>query len=53
MPAPAPATRHNFIVSYTAAYGQEPPRLATLAYDADCFGGVVGKTQYALMIRQR
>ncbi len=41
--APDPAARRNFIASYTAAYGQEPPRLATLAYDATALAVVIAK----------
>ena len=41
--APDPALRRNFIASYAAAYGQEPPRLATLAYDATALAAVVAK----------
>jgi len=41
--APDPAMRRNFIASYTAAYGQEPPRLATLAYDATALAAVIAK----------
>ena len=41
--APDPAARRNFISSYAAAYGQEPPRLATLAYDATALAAVLAK----------
>ncbi|MDR3424318.1 MAG: penicillin-binding protein activator [Alphaproteobacteria bacterium] len=47
--APDPATRRNFIAGYKAAYGQEPPRLATLAYDATALAAVLAKrgTRYS------
>jgi ABC-type branched-subunit amino acid transport system substrate-binding protein len=41
--APDPSTRRNFIAGYMAAYGQEPPRLATLAYDATALAAVISK----------
>jgi ABC-type branched-subunit amino acid transport system substrate-binding protein len=41
--APDPAARRAFVASYTAAYGQEPPRLATLAYDATALAAVIAK----------
>jgi ABC-type branched-subunit amino acid transport system substrate-binding protein len=41
--APDPAARRAFISSYSAAYGQEPPRLATLAYDATALAAVLAK----------
>ncbi|MDE1900096.1 MAG: penicillin-binding protein activator [Alphaproteobacteria bacterium] len=41
--APDPAARHNFVAAYAAAYGQEPPRLATLAYDATALAAVLAK----------
>jgi ABC-type branched-subunit amino acid transport system substrate-binding protein len=41
--APDPATRRGFISSYAAAYGAEPPRLATLAYDATALAAVIAK----------
>ncbi len=41
--APDPAARRVFISSYAAAYGQEPPRLATLAYDATALAAVIAK----------
>jgi branched-chain amino acid transport system substrate-binding protein len=41
--APDPASRRAFIASYSAAYGQEPPRLATLAYDATALAAVLAK----------
>jgi len=41
--APDPAMRRNFTASYVAAYGQEPPRLATLAYDATALAAVLAK----------
>jgi ABC-type branched-subunit amino acid transport system substrate-binding protein len=41
--APDPAARRTFAASYSAAYGQEPPRLATLAYDATALAAVIAK----------
>jgi ABC-type branched-subunit amino acid transport system substrate-binding protein len=41
--APDPAVRRNFTASYASAYGQEPPRLATLAYDATALAAVLAK----------
>jgi hypothetical protein len=41
--APDPAIRRNFVSSYAGAYGQEPPRLATLAYDATALAAVIAK----------
>lgn len=41
--APDPAARRNFIASYKAAYNEEPPRLATLAYDATALAAVIAK----------
>ena len=41
--APDPATRRNFVASYKVVYGQEPPRLATLAYDATALAAVLAK----------
>jgi branched-chain amino acid transport system substrate-binding protein len=41
--APDPATRQNFNAAYKAAYGQEPPRLASLAYDATALAAVLAK----------
>ena len=41
--APDPAARRSFIASYSAAYGQDPPRLATLAYDATALAAVLAK----------
>jgi ABC-type branched-subunit amino acid transport system substrate-binding protein len=41
--APDPTQRRNFISSYAVAYGSEPPRLATLAYDATALAAVLAK----------
>lgn len=41
--APDPVLRRHFIASYIDAYGQEPPRLATLAYDATALAAVIAK----------
>ncbi len=41
--APDTVLRKNFITSYTETYNQEPPRLATLAYDATALASVLAK----------
>jgi len=41
--APDTSFRKNFITSYTETYNQEPPRLATLAYDATALASVLAK----------
>lgn len=41
--APDPAVRRNFMANYAQTYGQEPPRLATLAYDATALAAVLAK----------
>src|SRR5262249_55665196 len=41
--APDPTARQAFGDMYKAAYGQEPPRLATLAYDATALSAVLAK----------
>ncbi len=41
--APDPAQRRTFIAGYQAAYGAEPPRLATLAYDATALAAILAK----------
>jgi len=38
-----PAARFGFIKAYTSTYGQEPPRLATLGYDATALAAVLAK----------
>lgn len=38
-----PAVRNRFITSYATAYGQDPPRLATLAYDATALAAVLAR----------
>jgi ABC-type branched-subunit amino acid transport system substrate-binding protein len=38
-----PAARQGFIKAYTSTYGQEPPRLATLGYDATALAAVLAK----------
>jgi len=43
--APEPLLRRNFISSYTGAYGDMPPRLATLAYDATALAAILSKRQ--------
>lgn len=37
------AARQNFVISYKAAYNEEPPRLATLAYDATALAAALAK----------
>jgi ABC-type branched-subunit amino acid transport system substrate-binding protein len=41
--APDPALRVSFINSYAKTYGREPPRLATLAYDATALAAALAK----------
>ena len=41
--APAPVKRQNFEKNYKDLYGVNPPRLATLAYDATALSAVLGK----------
>lgn len=38
-----PAAREDFVKSYRTAYGQEPPRLATLAYDATALAAILSR----------
>ncbi|HSO43723.1 MAG TPA: penicillin-binding protein activator [Rhodospirillales bacterium] len=39
--APSPAYRESFQTQYRDAFGQQPPRLATLAYDATALAAVL------------
>lgn len=41
--APSPANRDDFDVSYRRSFGQSPPRLATLAYDATALAAVLAR----------
>lgn len=41
--APAPANREEFNVRYKRTFGQAPPRLATLAYDATALAAVLAR----------
>jgi ABC-type branched-subunit amino acid transport system substrate-binding protein len=41
--APDPRARQKFIGAYVGAYGQPPPRLATLAYDATALAALLAK----------
>ena len=41
--AAPPEARLNFVRDYAAAYGQEPPRLATLAYDATALAAILSR----------
>ncbi|MBV8549281.1 MAG: penicillin-binding protein activator [Alphaproteobacteria bacterium] len=41
--ASEPATRGRFITGYSTTYGQEPPRLASLAYDATALAAVLSR----------
>ncbi len=41
--APEPSGRDSFIKAYKETYGQEPPRLATLAYDATALAAVLAR----------
>lgn len=41
--APDPSARADFVKEYTATYGEQPPRLATLAYDVTALAAVLGQ----------
>jgi branched-chain amino acid transport system substrate-binding protein len=41
--APPPAARADFVKRYQSIYGQAPPRLATLAYDATALAAVLAR----------
>jgi ABC-type branched-subunit amino acid transport system substrate-binding protein len=41
--APSPANREEFEIRYKRAFGQSPPRLATLAYDATALAAVLAR----------
>jgi branched-chain amino acid transport system substrate-binding protein len=41
--APDPRARQNFLKAYLKTYGQPPPRLATLAYDATALAALLAK----------
>jgi len=41
--APDPGARAEFVKEYAATYGEQPPRLATLAYDATALAAVLGQ----------
>ncbi|MBV8538342.1 MAG: penicillin-binding protein activator [Alphaproteobacteria bacterium] len=41
--APPPAARADFVKRYQSVYGQAPPRLATLAYDATALAAVLAR----------
>lgn len=41
--APPPWARASFVQSYARAYGEAPPRLAGLAYDATALAAIVGR----------
>lgn len=41
--APDPRARQNFLNAYIKTYGAEPPRLATLAYDATALAATLAK----------
>ena len=45
--APAPEFRRDFEQSYQALFGQAPPRLATLGYDATAIASVVARERAA------
>lgn len=40
--APPPETRADFEKRFNETYGRQPPRLATLAYDATALAGLIG-----------
>lgn len=41
--APDPKARVDFVKEYTQTFGEQPPRLATLAYDAMALAAVLGQ----------
>ncbi len=41
--APSPWSRSRFVQNYTQTYGETPPRLAGLAYDATALAAIVGR----------
>lgn len=41
--APSPWAREQFVQNYARAYGETPPRLAGLAYDATALAAIVGR----------
>ena len=41
--APPPRARAPFVQNYVRTYGEEPPRLAGLAYDATALAAIVGR----------
>ena len=41
--APSPVGREEFEISYKRTFGQNPPRLATLAYDATALAAVLAR----------
>ncbi len=42
--APPPEARRGFVARYKALFGREPPRLATLAYDATALAALLSQT---------
>lgn len=42
--APPPEARQDFVARYKRLFGREPPRLATLAYDATALAALLSKT---------
>ena len=42
--APQPSARSQFVADYRDTYGQPPPRLATIAYDATALTAVLAKS---------
>ena len=43
--APPPEARADFVKQYKSVYGGEPPRLATLAYDATALAAVLSRAE--------
>ncbi len=41
--SPPPAARERFVARFERIYGERPPRLATLAYDATALAGVLSR----------
>ena len=44
--APSPQSRHNFESKYFNTYGEKPPRLATLAYDATALTAALARNGF-------
>jgi ABC-type branched-subunit amino acid transport system substrate-binding protein len=51
--APSPEKRRRFDASYRASFGDTPPRLASLAYDATALASVIGHNARGDFSRER